>query len=210
MPRLKLAFSALLRGTERALEALGGESATVKSLGGHPETHPLGETYFSQVPFLYGPFMAKWCLAPVSPELQALKDAPVDLHDRPDGLRDAVREHFATLGGQWELRVQLCTNLDDMPIEDATVEWPQALSPFVAVGRITVPPQPAWEAGRATRLDEELSFDPWNGLAAHRPLGSINRARRPAYPASAAARTSRMRCPVATPVTHDAMKRAGD
>lgn len=76
VPRLKLAFSALLRGTEKALEAVGGESGTLKGLGGHPMTHPLGETYFSQTPFLFGPYMAKRSVAPVSPELVALKDTP--------------------------------------------------------------------------------------------------------------------------------------
>lgn len=196
VPRLKLAFSALLRGTEKALEALGGESPRLKSLGGHPTTHPLGETYFSQVPFLYGPYMAKWCLWPVSPELRALKDAPVELHDHPDGLRQAVERHFAATGGQWELGVQLCTSIEQMPIEDATVEWPASQSPFVPVARLTVPPQAAWGEERAARMDDGLAFDPWNGLAAHRPLGSINRARRPAYPASAAARSPRGRCPV--------------
>jgi hypothetical protein len=53
-PNLKRLFSAVARGAEKALEAVGGESVTLKALGGHPETHPLGETYFSQVPILYG------------------------------------------------------------------------------------------------------------------------------------------------------------
>ena len=30
-------------------------------------------------------------------------------------------------------------------------------------------------------VEEHFSFNPWIGLAAHRPLGSIMRARRPAY-----------------------------
>jgi len=199
IPNLKIAFSALLRGVEKALEAVGGESGTLKGLGGHPETHPLGETYFSQVPFLYGPYMAKWSLAPVSPTLLALKDAPVDLHNKPDGLRDAVNQYFAAHGAEWELRVQLCTDLDKMPIEDASVEWPQALSPFVPVARITVPPQPAWDEARAAEMDDGLAFSPWHGLAAHRPLGSINRVRRAAYEASAGARSPRGRCPIHEP-----------
>jgi hypothetical protein len=57
-PNLKRAFSAVLRGAEKAVEAVGGESAGLKALGGHPETHPLGETYFSQAPILYGYYMA--------------------------------------------------------------------------------------------------------------------------------------------------------
>lgn len=199
IPRLKRAFSALLRGTERALEAVGGESGTLKGLGGHPETNPLGETYFSQVPFLYGRHMAKWSLAPVTAALQALKDAPVDLDDRPDGLRQTVADHFATQGGEWELRVQLCTDLEAMPIEDATVPWPEDASPFVPVARIAVPAQDAWSDARSAEMDEGLAFSPWHGLAAHRPLGSINRVRRAAYDASARARSPRGRCPVREP-----------
>ena len=133
IPRLKRAFSAILRGTEKALEAVGGESGTIKGMGGHPETNPLGETYFSQTPYLFGLQMAKWQIAPVSPELQALKNAPVDLNDKPDGLRAALNAHFATHGGEWELRVQLCTDNEAMPIEDATVVWSEDASPFVPV-----------------------------------------------------------------------------
>ncbi len=40
---LKVALSAALRFTESAVEALGGESAKLKSLGGYPETHILGK-----------------------------------------------------------------------------------------------------------------------------------------------------------------------
>ena len=84
VPNLKRALSAALRGAEKVIEADGGESATLKALGGHPETNPLGETYFSQAPILYGAYMAKVLLAPVAAELRALTDAPVAAH-RPIG-----------------------------------------------------------------------------------------------------------------------------
>lgn len=197
--RLKRAFSALLRGTEKALEAVGSESGTIKGLGGHPATNPLGETYFSQVPFLYGLHMAKWQVVPVSTELQALKDAPVDLDDKPDGLREALNAHLAAHGAEWELRVQLCTDIEAMPIEDASVPWPEDRSPFVPVARITVPPQQAWSDALSAEMDDGLAFSPWHGLAAHRPLGSINRVRRATYTSSAGARSSRGRCPVHEP-----------
>jgi hypothetical protein len=198
-PGLKRALSAVLRGSEMLMERMGGQSSTLKGLGGHPLTHILGETFFSQVPFLYGPYMGKWCVAPVSPELLALKDAAVVLDGRPDGLRQAVVDHFEHHAGEWELRVQLCTDIERMPIEDATVPWPEALSPFVPVARISVPAQRAWSEALSAAMDDGLSFSPWHGLAAHRPLGSINRARRLAYERSAAARSPRGRCPVMEP-----------
>lgn len=199
LPQLKRAFSALLRGTEKVIEAVGGESGTLKGLGGHPETHPLGETFFSQVPFLYGRYMAKWSVAPVTPALKALKNAPVDLDDKPDGLREAMVSYFKDQPAQWELRVQLCTDVDAMPIEDATVVWPEDKSPFVPVALIDVEPQQAWDEKRSAAMDDGLSFSPWHGLAAHRPLGSINRVRRGSYASSAGARSPRGRCPVREP-----------
>ncbi len=185
---LKKAFSAVARGTEKAVEALGGKSGTLIAMGGHPQTNILGETFYSQAPQLYGPYMAKFSIAPVSPELKALKDAPVDLDDNPDGLRAAVCDHFARNGGEWELRVQLCTDLERMPIEDASVPWPEDLSAYIPVARIHVPAQPAWSDERSRAIDDGMAFDPWHTLAAHRPIGSIMRARKAVYSVMAGVR----------------------
>ena len=107
-PGLKRVLSAALQGVEKVVEAVGGKSPTLIGMGGQRETNPLGETYFTQVPVLYGDYMAKLSFAPVSPELMALKDAKVDLRDKPNGLREAVSDFFAAGGGTWELRAQLC------------------------------------------------------------------------------------------------------
>lgn len=196
---LKKAASAVLRGTEKVVEALGGESATLKSMGGHPITHPAGETYFTQVPLLYGQHMAKIQVVPVSPELTALTDKPVDLDGDPDGLRRAVVDSFREHGGEWELRVQLCTDIEKMPLEDASVVWPEELSPYVTVAYLSVSPQHAWDESAAPDLDRKLSFSPWHGLAAHRPLGSVMRVRKAVYEASARFRAGMNRTPLAEP-----------
>lgn len=191
VPELKKALSALLRGAEHMLESAGRQSATLVALGGHPETHLLGETYFSQAPLLWGPYMAKVAVTPVSPELQALAGSPVDLKDKPDGLRDAVCDFFAASGAEWELCVQLCTDLERMPVEDAATPWPEELSPFVPVARIRVPAQVAWSGPRSYAVDDGMSFSPWHGVAAHRPIGSIMRVRKAAYEMSARLRGER-------------------
>ncbi|EJN09531.1 catalase family protein [Herbaspirillum sp. YR522] len=183
-PELKKVLSAVLRGAESMLESAGIESSKLIALGGHPITHPLGETYYSQVPVLFGPYMAKISVAPVSPELQALDGSPVDLKDNPDGLRDAVIGFFGACEAQWEVRVQLCTDLQKMPIEDAAVVWPEDVSPFLPVARITVPRQVAWSGPRSYAVDDGMSFSPWHGIAEHRPLGSVMRVRRAAYEVS--------------------------
>lgn len=196
---LKVVLSSLLRAAEGALETVGGESATLKTLGGYPETHILGECFFSQVPFRFGDYIAKIGIFPVSRELVELIGAPLDLGSGFDALRQAVRGFFQESGGTWELRVQLCTNLEDMPVEDAAAVWDEDKSPYVAVARLEVPPQESWSDDLREEVDKGMAFSPWQGLAAHRPLGSINRARREAYPSSADFRLERNGCPVAEP-----------
>jgi hypothetical protein len=195
-PGLKKALSAALRGVEKVVEAAGGESATLKSLGGHPETHILGDTFFTVAPILYGRYMAKLSLAPVSPELLALKDQPVDLDNKPNGLRGAVVDFVSKHGAEWELRVQLCTDLASMPIEDASVEW---TSPWIAVARLTTQPQAGWTHGLSVLVDDGMQFNPWHCIAAYRPIGSIMRVRRAVYAASARFRAERNGVAVAEP-----------
>lgn len=69
------------------------------------------------------------------------------------------------------MRIQLATDLEEMPIEDASKQWSEELSPFVTVARIEVPAQAAWSEESIQTINERMSFSPWHGLAAHRPLG---------------------------------------
>lgn len=202
-PTLKKALSAVLRGTEKVIEAVGGESATIKSLGGHPETHPLGETYYSQAPMLFGPYMCKISVAPVSPSLTALTDAPLNVNGKPNGLREGVVDFFAQHSAEWELRVQLCTGLDKMPIEDVSVEWPEDLSPYVAVARIKAGPQAGWSEALTKAVDDGMSFSPWHGVVAHRPIGAVMRIRKAAYEMSSRFRAERNGGNMAEPTNLD-------
>ena len=195
----KKVLSSVLQSVESLVEAFGGKSATLVQMGGHPETHPLGETYYTQAPLRYGAYIAKFALFPVSPELTALTDAPVDLSGGPDGLRQATIAFFQAHGGVWDLRAQLCTDLETMPVEDSTVQWPEDKSPYVTVVRISVAPQEAWSEAKSKVFDDGLSFSPWHGLAAHRPLGSIMRLRKPAYRMSARFRFERNGCRMREP-----------
>ena len=190
-PRLKQALSTVLQGAEKALEAVGGESGTLKSLGGHPETHVLGETYYSQAPILYGAYMAKVALVPVSPELAALRGAHVDLDGKPNGLRDAVVAFFSRNAATWEVRIQLCRDIATMPLEDSSVAWPEEDSPYLPVARLTALPQAGWSEALSRAVDDGMAFSPWHGVLEHRPLGSIMRVRKAAYAMSARFRFER-------------------
>jgi catalase len=194
----KKALSALFRGAEAALEAVGVESSFLQTLGGAKPVHPLGATYYTQTPFRYGDHIAKFSLVPVS-AIKDFADETINANGRPDAIREAVNELLAEQGGTWELRVQLCTDLDKMPIENPTVVWDEKESPFRTVATLTVEPQPAWEHGLSDRIEDALSFSPWHGLAAHQPLGGVNRARKSSYTYSADYRGRVNGCPIHEP-----------
>ena len=198
---VKKAMSATFRVVEAALEAVGAQSTTLKTLGGAKPVHPLGETYYSQTPLRYGDYIAKVALFPVAPELTRLTGDTVDITARPDALREVVREEMVEHGGVWELRVQLNTDLAAMPIEDASVVWDEAESPFVTVATLTVGPQISWEHGVTDRTDDALYYSIWNGVAAHQPLGGVNRVRKDTYTQSANFRGDFNGCPVHQPAT---------
>jgi hypothetical protein len=201
---LKKALSTVLRGVEAAVESVGAESALLKTLGGHRPSHILGEVFYSQAPIRYGDYIAKMSLAPASPELLALRDVMLDIKGDRNALRAAVRQHFATRGGVWDLRAQLCTDLSVMPVEDASVVWPEDGSPYVTVGRITAAPQDTWSDEKIRRVDDGMSFSPWHGIAAHQPLGSVMRARNRTYRAAASFRSERNGCPMHEPTRQSA------
>jgi hypothetical protein len=182
---LKEVLSGVMRQVQRMLVAVTGKpNATVATLGGQPETHILGETFYSQAPLRFGDFIAKIAVAPISSELTALILAPLNVNGVPNGLRDAVVEFFKKNSGVWEVRAQLCASLELMPIEDATVAWPEQISPYRPIARITVNPQVAWSKARSAAVDDGMSFSPWHGLNAHRPLGGIMRVRKAIYEAA--------------------------
>ncbi|MBY0260550.1 catalase family protein, partial [Methylobacterium sp.] len=196
---LKVAASTVLRGVNKALQAVGVESTTIASLGGAPNVDPLGETYYSVTPFRYGDYIAKFSVAPVAPGLTALTGTEIDASGRPDAIRETVRAEMRGIEGVWEFRVQLCRDLERQPVEDPTVEWKEDEAPFQRVGLITIRPQDSWDAARVQAVDEEMRFSVWTGLAAHQPLGNINRARNIPYRHSAEFRQRFNGCPIHEP-----------
>ena len=67
------------------------------------------------MPIRYGEYIAKISVAPVSPGLTELTGSKVDTAGRPDALREDMRDALNKHDNVWELRVQLCADLEAMP-----------------------------------------------------------------------------------------------
>ncbi|MEU4707740.1 catalase family protein [Nocardia salmonicida] len=149
-----------------------------------PNTHILGETFFTSAPLRFGDYVAKLLYVPVSPEVVALQGQPVDPDAGVNAHQDLIVDFFAGHSATYELRAQLCTNAATMPIEDATVPWPEDESPHRTIATIRFDVQDPYTPQRRAYGDDVLSFNSWRGLDAHRPLGSINRLKKRVYEAS--------------------------
>jgi hypothetical protein len=199
MEGTKKVLSTALHGVSAALKTVGIESSAINSLGGAPNVDPLGETYFSVTPFRYGAYIAKFSLAPLSPQLKARAGEIIETSDAPNAIREAVQAEMRGIEGLWELRVQLCRDLKKQPVEDPTVEWKQEDTPFQTVALIHADPQDSWSDEMVAAVDEQMRFSVWTGLSAHQPLGNINRARKAPYAHSAQFRAQFNGCPIHEP-----------
>ncbi len=196
-----VAGSRLARGVEAALETVGLSSDQLRFFGRTPR-HPLSDAYYSQVPVRYGDYIAKVAVFPTAETLRSIGDPLVDNDADDEAFSKATSAFCSQQQAEFEFKVQLCTNLQTMPIEDATVAWPESESPYMTVARLTIPIQHAHSPERAYYFQERLSFNPAHSLEAHRPLGSIMRARMTAYLATQQFRQTANHVVAAEPQTH--------
>ena len=161
------------------------EVLTAVKIASHFPAHPAGNTYFSMAPIRFGRYVAKYRAKPAGDRIESYLNLIKGLTSQPDALRSALEETLRTQEVQFEFQVQLRTSEKTMPIEDASMEWPETESPFRTVGHLILPQQ---EINRLRYESEfrNLAFDVWHSLAAHRPLGGINRVRRAVYGVSSA------------------------
>jgi hypothetical protein len=145
-----------------------------ESIKRQPITSPLQILYWSATPYKFGEGAMKYSVASRD------GDPPFDpatAADPTNVLREAVATHLDSREAMFDFFIQLQIDPVAMPIEDPTKEWPEADSPYQKVATLRLPSQNINSHDRL-EADEHQSFSPWNALAAHRPLGGVNRARR--------------------------------
>ncbi|WP_030608557.1 hypothetical protein [Streptomyces fulvoviolaceus] len=146
--------------------------------GLYARTHssPLETAYWSCASYLLGEGQAmQYRFVPRDRRRGRLPRHPPD-----DYLRDALARTLHRREVFFDLLVQPQTDPVRMPIEDASVVWPERLSRPVRVATLRIERQELDPAEQRARADG-LSVNPWHALPEHRPLGNQNRARREVY-----------------------------
>ena len=166
---------ALLKHLIRRYGLLGGPARLLKLV--KTVAKPFGgfatEALYSAAPIACGPYSVRLRLLPSAANGAATPGASADW-----GADFAAR--LARQPLQWDLQLQPFVSESRTPIEDASVNWS---SPYTTVARLKLPLQDsASRRGLALLAQVEAEvFDPWQALAAHRPLGDVQRARKVVY-----------------------------
>ena len=137
-----------------------------------PVRNPLLSTYWSMGAVRHGDYVAKVRVAPADERADHVIHGELDLSSGPDVFGPALVDELRARAFDFDLQVQLCTDLDAMPVDDVTVEWPEKLSPFVTVGRVHLPQQDI-SGSESSEKGDALAFNQWRVTADHRPLGEI-------------------------------------
>jgi hypothetical protein len=175
--------------------------AFVKAATETPVRNPLLSTYSTMGAVRHGDYVAKLRVAP-SPENAARAiHHELDLNSGPDVFGPTVADELHARAFDFDLQVQLCSDLDAMPVNDVTVEWPERLSPFVTVGRVHLPRQDISGSANSDKGDA-LAFNQWRVTAEHQPLGEIMQVRR-IYSTSAKVRRTLNHQPQTEPTSAD-------
>ena len=158
--------------------------------------NPLQVQYFSAAPFRFGPErVMKFSVVPAAGEVPQKAFSPEEIGALDDNyLAQALKKNLTqgkTLHLSFMIQAveesQLAGRKEAM-IENAALAWSEEEFPFVKVAHIAI--HPVGKNEQLVDACESLQFTPWHALAAHEPLGGINRLRKPVYCESAEFRSN--------------------
>lgn len=151
--------------------------------------NPLYEQYWSMTPYRLGAGPGRKAIKFFAKSCTHDKPSAPGFFSRPDAdyLSKAMATTLSLGDACFNFYLQTFKDFASTPIEQSTVEWKEDAAPPVFVARITIPAQ-TFDSPAQMAFCENLSYTPWHALPEHKPLGSVNRARRVIYTAVSKAR----------------------
>jgi len=159
----------------------------------------LNTIYWSAIPYAFG--SNSYVKYKLEPECDGDSDLDIgEMKNDPNYLRQELRSRLVKADASFRFYLQFQTNPEQMPLDEATVRWDEALSKPVLVARLTIPRQDIDARGQSVYGDN-LAYNPWHALKEHAPVGSIAEARKLVYRAAAELRRNSNGIPIAEPRT---------
>ena len=148
---------------------------------------PLEIDYHSMTPYLFGPDrVVRYVATPLAAPRHAKRDRNLlgdnYMHDELVAALNPARHPKGTsIAFDFSIQVKRAPTPKD--VEDANRQWRGRGAVRVSLARIEIPMQ-RFDVADQEHDCENYSFNPWNCLPEHRPLGGLNRMRLAGYMAS--------------------------
>ena len=147
---------------------------------GKPIVNLLLCTYWTMGAVRHGEYVAKVRVAPTPASAAGVVRRAIDPASAEEAFRPALVAELRERPYEFDIQVQLCVDLDKMPVEEPSELWSEAPSPFVTVAKLRLPQQDIG-GDENLALQDATSITPWRVTEDHRPLGNIMRARKEVY-----------------------------
>ncbi|MEQ1875110.1 MAG: catalase [Bdellovibrionia bacterium] len=153
------------------------ELQVLRGIGGVRINSLFNATFYSITPFRNGPDQR---LATKHAVTRCDGVKPVEFDDSDERyLTKALRKDLDEKDQCFTMGLQKQVDAEKMPVEDPTVLWDENLSRFYPVATISIPKElnKGYDSAEQKAFCENLTFNPWQGIQDHRPIGGINRLR---------------------------------
>jgi len=154
------------------------DSAAILIGGRDQISSPFDIRYWSTTPYRFGDDESIAVKYSVKPCSTIKSETPDDDHE--DFFQDTMKTHLSNANVCFDFMVQFQTDPITMPVENASEEWDETISPFQAIATLTISDQNFQDEDNVAAC-EKMTFNPWQTLATHQPIGGINRVRRAVY-----------------------------
>ena len=168
------------KGTLAEADWIWDELFAFLTIGRIPAVNLLLSTYWTMGAVRHGDYIAKIRIAPVPYFADRVVRRSMFPNSAREMYRPALVAELQARPYEYDIQVQLCTDLERMPVQDVTVEWSEQLSPPVTVAKLRIPRQDISGDDNLEKMDA-LSFSPWRVTAEHAPLGETMRLRKEVY-----------------------------
>lgn len=196
-------YSSFIRATGKGGLGLAGFAVThprvmyrILKIFGQKVANPLETDFFSTTPYKLGNTVVKYRVKPC-----VTGKTPYPAKPTPDYMRENMARSLSSSDSCFTFMVQLQKDPRRMPLEDATVHWDEALSPWIPVGNLRIPAQ-RFDSPAQMGFCENMSYTPWHSLPEHKPLGAPNRVRKSVYQLVSKFRHQHNNAPRREPVSH--------
>src|SRR5438105_5552399 len=168
------------KGTLAADDWIWDELFAFLTVAKIPAINLLLSTYWTMGAVRHGDYIAKVRIAPAAAFAERVAHRSMLPNSAHEVYRPALVAELQARPYEFDIQVQLCTDLERMPVQDVTVEWSEQLSPSVTVAKLRIPQQDISGEDNLEKMDR-LSFTPWRVTAEHAPLGETMRLRKEVY-----------------------------